>query len=65
MDSVDETTDEKVAEYVRSFMSILTHVLLFFDILMIILVLRQMFQKDDTWLKEYKEKTETQSFDYY
>ena len=65
MDSVAETTDEKVAEYVRSFMSILTHVLLFFDILMIILVLRQMFQKDDTWLKEYKEKTETQSFDYY
>jgi hypothetical protein len=58
--TVDETTDEKVAEYVRSFMSILTHVLLFFDILMIILVLRQMVQKD-TWFKDYKNKTELQS----
>ena len=64
MDAVDETTDEKVAEYVRSFMSILTHALLFFDILLIILVLRQMVQKDP-WLKEYKNKTELQSFNYY
>ena len=64
MDAVDETTDEKVAEYVRSFMSILTHALLFFDILLIILVLRHM-AKEDPWLKEYKNKTELQSFNYY
>jgi hypothetical protein len=29
--AVDETTEEKLAEYVRSFMNLLTHALLIFD----------------------------------